>query len=92
MIDGSQLPFEENVRLTKSAVELARPRGVSVEAELGHGGGMDLDDKQCAENVLTEPVEVARFVEQTGIDALAVSITLRLDRTTPLGLPVVPDV
>lgn len=74
MIDGSQLPFDENVQLTKSAVELAHPRGVSVEAELGHVGGMDLDDKECAENVLTEPDEVARFVEQTGVDALAVSI------------------
>jgi len=74
MLDGSQLPFEENVRLTRSAVKLAHPRGVSVEAELGHVGGMDLDDKQCGKNVLTEPDEVARFVEQTGVDALAVSI------------------
>lgn len=74
MIDGSRLPFEENVALTKAAVEMARPLGVSVEAELGHVGGMDLDDKACADNVLTEADEVARFVEQTGVDALAVSI------------------
>jgi ketose-bisphosphate aldolase len=74
MIDGSSLPFDENVRLTRAAVEIAHPRGVSVEAELGHVGGSDLEATTHAENVLTEPDEVARFVEQTGCDALAVSI------------------
>ncbi|MHC4406388.1 MAG: class II fructose-bisphosphate aldolase [Planctomycetota bacterium] len=74
MIDGSKLPFAENVRVTKAAVDLARPRGVSVEGELGHVGGMDLHATRCAENVLTEPDEVVRFVEQTGVDSLAVSI------------------
>jgi len=74
MIDGSKLPFEENVRVTRAAVDIAHPRGVSVEGELGHVGGMDLDATCCAENVLTEPDEVTRFVDQTGVDALAVSI------------------
>jgi fructose-bisphosphate aldolase class II len=74
MIDGSQLPFDDNVRLTKAAVDLAHPRGVSVEAELGHVGGADLEGSVCGENVLTDPDEVARFVEQTGVDSLAVSI------------------
>jgi len=74
MIDGSKLPFEENVAFTKAAVDMAAPKGVSVEAELGHVGGMDLQETECAENVLTEADEVARFVEQTGVDALAVSI------------------
>ena len=74
MIDGSSLPFEENVRITKAAVDIARPRGVSVEGELGHVGGMDLGATAHRENVLTEPDEVTRFVEQTGVDALAVSI------------------
>jgi ketose-bisphosphate aldolase len=74
MIDGSQLPFEANVQLTRSVVELAWARGVSVEAELGHVGGMDLEETSCAENVLTEADELARFVAQTGCDALAVSI------------------
>jgi len=74
MIDGSKLPFAENVRLTKSVVEIARPHGVSVEAELGHVGGMDLEASACADNVLTEPGEVSRFVAETGVDALAVSI------------------
>ena len=74
MIDGSSLPFDENVRLTRAAVEIARPKGISVEAELGHVGGMDLESTRCRQNVLTEPDEVARFVEQTGVDSLAVSI------------------
>jgi fructose-bisphosphate aldolase, class II len=74
MIDGSALPFEENVRLTKAAVEMAAPRGISVEAELGHVGGADIEEKTHHESVLTESDEVARFVKQTGVDALAVSI------------------
>jgi len=74
MIDGSMHPFEENVRITKAAVDLAHPLGVSVEAELGCVGGMDLEETSCSQNVLTEPDEVARFVEQTGVDSLAVSI------------------
>jgi len=74
MLDGSALPFEENVRVTRAAVELAKPLGVSVEAELGLVGGMDLRDEVCAENVLTDPGEVAQFVERTEVDALAVSI------------------
>lgn len=74
MIDGSSLSFDENVALTKAAVEIARPKGVSVEAELGHVGGLDLAETKCAENVLTEPDEVQRFCELTGVDALAVSI------------------
>lgn len=74
MIDGSGLPFDENVRLTRAAVELAHPRGISVEAELGRVGGMDLEESSCAASVLTEPDEVDRFVQQTNVDALAVSI------------------
>ncbi len=74
MIDGSSLPFDENVRLTKAAVGIAHPRGVSVEAELGHVGGSDLEASTHAENVLTEADEVSRFVEQTACDSLAVSI------------------
>jgi len=74
MIDGSALEFAENVRLTRAAVELAAARGVSVEAELGHVGGSDLECTVHRESVLTEPDEVARFVRETGVDALAVSI------------------
>lgn len=74
MVDGSRLPFDENVKLTRAAVALAHPRGVSVEGELGHVGGMDLEATEQAESTLTEPDEVARFVNETGVDALAVSI------------------
>jgi ketose-bisphosphate aldolase len=74
MIDGSRLSFAENVRLTQAAVALAHPQGVSVEAELGHVGGSDVENTQYAESVLTEPAEARKFVEETGVDALAVSI------------------
>jgi fructose-bisphosphate aldolase class II len=74
MIDGSSLPFEENVALTKAAAEIAHAAGASIEGELGHVGGADLDETIHRENVLTEPDEVSRFIEQTGVDALAVSI------------------
>ena len=73
MIDGSALPFEENVRITRAAVDLAKPRGVSVEAEFGLVGGWTCGMK-LPENVLTDPAEVTQFVERTGVDALAVSI------------------
>jgi fructose-bisphosphate aldolase class II len=74
MIDGSSLPFAENVRLTRTAVEIAQPHGISVEGELGHVGGMDVETLGYRDSVLTEAGEVARFVEETGVDALAVSI------------------
>jgi fructose-bisphosphate aldolase class II len=74
MIDGSCLPFVENIRLTRATVEIAHPHGVSVEAELGHVGGSDLESTQYADSVLTDPAEARKFVEETGVDALAVSI------------------
>jgi len=74
MYDGSSLPFDENVRMTKAAANIAHARGVSIEGELGHVGGMDLADKEHVESILTESDDVAKFVEQTGVDALAVSI------------------
>jgi fructose-bisphosphate aldolase class II len=74
MIDGSSLPFAENVRLTRAAVDIAARQGVSVEAELGHVGGLDLESTTHAESVLTDPEEVRRFVAETGVSALAVSI------------------
>ena len=75
MIDASLKPFEENVELTRRAVELAHASGVSVEAELGHvGQGEEIlsDDQQHAH--LTRVEEAERFVKETGVDALAVSI------------------
>mgnify|MGYP001469323527 CR=1 FL=1 len=75
MIDGSALSFDDNVRLTKEVVDLAKISGVSVEGEIGRlktGAGYELaeGDKQ----VLTDPAVASEFVKQTGVDALAVSI------------------
>ncbi|MEG2746394.1 MAG: class II fructose-bisphosphate aldolase [Gordonibacter sp.] len=76
MIDGSQLPYEENAALTISAVELAHDYGADIEAELGfttgHEGLEHADDDR--ENVYTDPDDAARFVADTGIDALAASV------------------
>lgn len=74
MIDGSRLPFGQNVQLTKAAADIAHRRGLSVEGELGHVGGANLQETRHVESILTEPGEVAQFVAQTGVDALAVSI------------------
>lgn len=74
MIDGSTLPFEQNVEITKTTVDMAHPKGISVEGELGRVGGLDLQATVRAESTLTEPAEVERFVTMTGADALAVSI------------------
>jgi fructose-bisphosphate aldolase class II len=75
MIDASLAPFEENIALTRAAVEIAHANGVSVEAELGHvGQGEEVlsEDQQHAH--LTRVDEAERFVKETGVDALAVSI------------------
>lgn len=74
MYDGSMLPYEENVKNTKEVVKLAKEKGVSVEAELGHVAGKDLYGSSAGETQLTEPVDVVDFVDKTGVDALAVSI------------------
>ncbi|MCL2118391.1 MAG: class II fructose-bisphosphate aldolase [Planctomycetaceae bacterium] len=74
MYDGSNLPFDQNVEMTCKVVELAKPYGASVEAELGLVGGFGLSGKDSVANVLTQPDEVTAFVGQTGVDSLAVSI------------------
>ena len=74
MIDGSMLPFEKNVEITRATVGMAHPKGISVEGELGWVGGFDLQARNTGAPVLTEPEEVERFVSMTGVDALAVSI------------------
>jgi len=74
MIDGSHLEFEENVALTKRVVDLARPNGVSVEAELGRLAGVEESTVEEKEAVLTDPDVAREFVERSGVDALAVAI------------------
>lgn len=75
MIDASKYDYLENIRITKEVVEYAHERGVSVEAELGkisgHEDNVNVEDKSA---FLTDPEDVAYFVKETGVDALAVSI------------------
>ena len=73
MIDGSHLPFEENVALTKKVVEAAHAVGVSVEAELGALAGIE-DGESVANAKVTDPKDAAKFVELTNVDAMALSI------------------
>ncbi|MGM0603852.1 MAG: class II fructose-bisphosphate aldolase, partial [Bacillota bacterium] len=71
MIDRSQRPFEENVRDTKKICEIAHAADVSVEAELGHvGSGTDRGDRSS----FTKVDEAKTFVEETGVDCLAVAV------------------
>ncbi|MCL6559778.1 MAG: ketose-bisphosphate aldolase, partial [Firmicutes bacterium] len=74
MIDGSFLKFEENVALTKRVVDLAHPKGVSVEAELGRLAGVEEKTVEEKEAVLTDPDAACEFVKLTNVDALAVAI------------------
>jgi fructose-bisphosphate aldolase class II len=74
MIDGSHLKFEENIALTKRVVDLAHPKGVSVEAELGRLAGVEESTVEEREAVLTDPDAAKEFVERTDVDALAVAI------------------
>ncbi len=73
MIDGSHLPYEENVALTRRVVDYARPLDVSVEGELGVLAGIE-DDVQAEKSTYTRPDEVIDFVKRTTVDSLAISI------------------
>ena len=73
MIDGSALPYDENVALTKKVVDYAHQYDVTVEGELGVLAGVE--DEVCAEHhTYTKPEEVVDFVTKTGCDSLAISI------------------
>ncbi|UJP66588.1 class II fructose-bisphosphate aldolase [Mongoliitalea daihaiensis] len=71
MIDGSELPFEENVKLTQEVVKRAVSYGAHVEAELGYVAKLG---QSHLHDGFTQPAEAKRFVEETGVDALAISI------------------
>ncbi len=73
MLDASTLPYAENCALARRSCELAHPLNVSVEAELGHVGGV-AEGGVAAETALTVPDEAARFVAESGVDCLAVAI------------------
>ena len=75
MIDGSHLPYEENVALTKKVVDYAHARGVTVEGELGQLAGVEDDVNVSAEDAsYTNPEQVYDFVTRTGVDSLAIAI------------------
>jgi fructose-bisphosphate aldolase, class II len=73
MIDGSHLPYEENVRLTKQVVDYAHQFDVTVEGELGVLAGIE-DEVSSDHTSYTRPQEVEDFVKKTGVDSLAISI------------------
>lgn len=73
MIDGSHLPFEENIALAKKVVDYAHQFDVTVEAELGVLAGVE-DDVVAEESHYTKPEEVIEFATRTGCDSLAISI------------------
>ena len=75
MIDGSHLPYEENVAPTKKVVDYAHDHGVVVEGELGRLAGIEDDVKVSDEDSsYTKPEEVCDFVGRTGVDSLAIAI------------------
>ena len=73
MSDGSSLPYEDNIALTKKVVEYAHQYDVTVEAELGVLAGVE-DEVQAEESHYTKPEEVIDFATRTGCDSLAISI------------------
>lgn len=75
MIDGSHLPYEENIALTKRVVEYAHDKGVVVEAELGRLAGIeDAVNVSAADASFTDPEQAVDFVQRTGVDSLAIAI------------------
>lgn len=73
MIDGSKLPLEENIALTKKVVEMCAPAGIPVEGEIGQVGGKE-DDTVCENAGYTIPEEAVRFESETGLSSMAVGV------------------
>ena len=73
MIDGSSLPYEENIAVTRKVVEYAHQFDVTVEGELGVLAGIE-DEVSSATSHYTKPEEVEDFVSKTGVDSLAISV------------------
>ncbi|MBR6771396.1 MAG: class II fructose-bisphosphate aldolase [Lachnospiraceae bacterium] len=72
MIDGSSLPFEENMELTREVVKYAQERGLTVEGELGVLAGVE-DHVFSADSTYTNPMHAVEFFKKTKVDALAIS-------------------
>ena len=91
MIDGSSLPFEENIALTKRVVEYAHPLGISVEGELGKLVGEEGNlIVKGPEGAQTDPDEAQEFVRRTGVDCLAVSIGTSMALISPRRTSTLP--
>ena len=73
MIDGSQLSFDENIKITKEVCDFAHSHNILVEGELGQLKGIE-DDISSKEHIYTDPLKAKEFVEKTGVDMLAVAI------------------
>ncbi len=73
MIDGSHLPYEENIKVTKAVVECAHDKGVWVEGELGVLAGVE-DEVRAEKTIYTDPDQAVEFVQRTGCDSLAIAI------------------
>lgn len=87
MIDASRLPYKENVKLTKAVVSYAHKRGVWVQAEIGRIlGNEDWQNVKSGKDLMTDPDQAAKFVEDTRIDTLAVAVG------SVHGIPVNPKI
>ncbi|MEO0169064.1 MAG: class II fructose-bisphosphate aldolase [candidate division WOR-3 bacterium] len=73
MIDASDKPYEENVRITSEVVRACKPLGITVEAELGVLAGVE-DEISAERGIYTDPQQAKDFVEKTGVDMLAVAV------------------
>lgn len=75
MIDGSSLPLEQNIAVTREVVAIAHAVGIPVEGEIGHVGGEEGGDAESADDMIETSLDDAvAFYEQSGVDSLAVSI------------------
>ncbi len=77
MIDGSMLPYEQNIEVTRKVAEMAHAIGVDVEAEIGHVGANRTSHEMVGDvdnSIYTEPEMAKRFAEESGCDALAIAI------------------
>ena len=80
MIDASQYPFEENVKKTKEIVDYAYKKGIVVEAEIGCvGANENFEGHEGRASRYTTVKEAKKFIEQTNVSSLAISISLGLD-------------
>lgn len=73
MIDGSHLPFEENIKVTKQVVDYAHDKGIWVEGELGRLAGVE-EHVSSEKSIYTDPDQAVEFVQRTGCDSLAIAI------------------